>query len=138
MESTPEGNPPVPPPLPAKRGRRLPRFIAALFISMVSLHLLLKVTLTTTRIVKAIYAENGQELPLLTVQAMALVEGTLRFGRLYLGVTPLLIAAGFLWLDSRPAARNAYVALLVAGALFIALAIMLCLTYPLLNASAGP
>jgi len=128
---------PGPPPLPGASRRTGGSFFSALFLSMTTLYFLLKITLEITRMVKPIYREAGTALPLVTVQAMALVEGTLRFGRLYLGILPLIIAACYVLLGKHARSRRAYIGALIAAALFIFAALTFFLTLPLFTMS-GP
>lgn len=128
---------PGPPPLPAASRRTSGSFFSALFLSMATLYFALKITLEITRTVKPIYMEAGTALPLVTVQAMALVEGPLRFGRLYLGVLPLIIAGCYVLLGNHARLRRAYLAALIATALLIFAALTFFLTLPLFSMS-GP
>jgi hypothetical protein len=102
-----------------------------MFLAIAVLYIVLKITLEITRAVKPIYMESGAALPLVTVQAMALVEGALKHGRLYLGVPPLFIATGYVILAARPRLRQAYIATLIGAAILVALTLTFFLTLPL-------
>jgi len=128
---------PLPPPLPSERERPGLNFFAVMLLSSAALYVMLKVTLELTRAVRPIYMEGDFDLPLVTVQAMALVEGALKYGRLYLGVPPLFIAGGYVMLASRPTMRRVFLAALFATAVLVTAALVLCLTLPLFAAS-GP
>ena len=137
MSTAAPDSPPIPPPLPSERRRPGLNFFAAMLLSNAALYIMLKVTLTLSRAVKPIYMEGDFDLPLVTVQAMALVEGALTYGRLYLGVPPLFFAAGYVVLASHPTMRRLFVAALVATAVLVTAALVLCLTLPLF-AKSGP
>ena len=122
---------PKPPPLPDADRRTGIAFFRATFLSLAALYITLKITLSITRMVKPIYMETGTALPLVTVQAMALVDGALRHGRLYLGLTPLIIALGYVLLASRPRWRRAFVATLLGVGLLVIATLTFFLTLPL-------
>lgn len=120
-----------PPPLPRAAYRTGGSFFSAMFLTLAALYIVLKITLEITRTVKPIYMETGAALPLVTVQAMALVEGALRFGRLYLGVPPLIIAAGYFMLAPHPRLRRACIATLIGAAILVTATLTFFLTLPL-------
>ncbi len=123
---------PQPPPLPRGSHGAGASFFSAVLLTLAALYVMLKITLEITRAVKPIYMETGTALPLVTVQAMALVEGALKHGRLYLGVPPLFIAAGYVMLAASPRLRRACVAGLMGVAILLVVILTLLLTWPLL------
>ena len=125
-----------PPPLPGAQRGKGGTFFGAAFLSLASLYMLLKITLEITRVVKPIYMEAGTALPLVTVQAMNLIDGALHHGRLTLGLPPLIIATGYVLLASRPRLRRICVVTLIAAAVLVAGTLIVFLTLPLF-ATAG-
>ena len=121
-----------PPPLPGARRGKGSTFFSAAFLSLLSLYMMLKVTLEISRVVKPIYMETGTALPLVTVQAMNLIDGALHHGRLTLGLPPLIIATGCVLLASRPRLRRICVVTLIIAAMLVAGTLILFLVLPLL------
>ncbi len=131
MSTAGPDSPPTPPPLPRAGHRAGGSFFSAMFLALAALYIVLKITLEITRTVKPIYMETGAALPLVTVQAMAMVEGALRHGRLYLGVPPLIIATVYVMLATRPRLRRAYIATLIGFAILVVAILTVFLTLPL-------
>lgn len=121
-----------PPPLPGAGRGKGGALISAAFLSLVSLYMMLKIALEITRMVKPIYMETGTALPLVTVQAMNLIDGALHHGRLTLGLPPLIIATGYVLLASRPRLRRICVVTLIVAAMLVAGTLILFLVLPLL------
>lgn len=133
VETTENQTESMPPPLPPTGTTRFRDFFFVLFVSVAVLYTHLRAMLWLTRVLEATYAELDLAIPLVTVQSMWIVEGAVRHGRLYLGLTPLLLATCHVLLHRRPRFRRALVLIVVLGAVALSCLLLVCQLLPLIQ-----
>ena len=131
MDTTERRIEPMPPPLPPTGPVPIRSFFFVLFVSAAVLYTHLRAMLWLTRLLEATYAELDVAIPLVTVRSIGFVEGAVRHGRLYLGLTPLLLATGYVRLHRRPRLRRALVLMAILGAVVLSCLLLVCQTLPL-------